>query len=228
MNEETTDLDTFINAFSVLYYLNKITQFNSDKENNFILMTNDATHSGEDSSIFGLTPEFAQKETNNYKNMLLCMLSLGNWFKEMKENNCYDNTRIILVADHGIGSGKNVDTDFTTTSLNGYSKDHLHPLLMMKDFNSHGNLNINTDFMTTADTASLALNGIINEPKNPFTKNPINSEEKKNGVYVTTADLSMPDASRSNKIFTVPSASWWHIKENIFVDSNWTQEAPRD
>ena len=228
MNEETTDLDTFINAFSVLYYLNKITQFNSDKENNFILMTNDATHSGEDSSIFGLTPEFAQKETNNYKNMLLCMLSLGNWFKEMKANNCYDNTRIILVADHGIGSGKNVDTDFTTTSLNGYSKDHLHPLLMMKDFNSHGNLNINTDFMTTADTANLALNGIINEPKNPFTKNPINSEEKKNGVYVTTADLSMPDASRSNKIFTVPSASWWHIKENIFVDSNWTQEAPRD
>ena len=146
----------------------------------------------------------------------------------MKEENCWDNTKIIMVADHGIGTGKSINEGFTTPDLNGYAKDHLHPLLMMKDFNSKGRLKIDNSFMTTADVPAMALAAIFENPVNPFTSNPINMEGKKNGVYVTTADLSMPDASRSDKIFTVPEKSWYHIKEDIFVDSNWTQEAPRD
>lgn len=229
MNAETTDLDTFLNAYSVLYYLNKITDFDSkDKNGNFILMTNDATHSGEDSNFLGLTDGRAKDEDTSYQNFLASMLTIGKWFNKMQQENCWDNTKIIIVADHGIGSSKHGNDGFNTSSLNGYAKDHLHPLLMMKDFNSKGSLKIDNSFMTTADVPAMALADIFKNPLNPFTSNPINMDGKKDGVYVTTADLSMPDASRSDKIFTVAEKSWYHIKNDIFVDSNWTQEAPRD
>ena len=228
MSAETTDLDTFINAYSVLYYLNDITKFDSDEKSHFILMTNDSTHSGEDSTFLDLTNGKAMNMGSNYNNMLASFLALGKWFDKMRENVCWDNTKIVIVADHGIGTGAFVSQGYTTDNLNGYKKDHLHPLLMVKDFNSKGKLNINTDFMTTADVPYLSLKDIIKNPVNPFTSNPINMEGKNNGVYVTTSDISMPDASHSNKIFTVADSSWYHIKEDIFIDSNWTQEAPRD
>ncbi len=229
MNTSTTDLDKFINAYSALYYLNKITRYEDESENgSFILMTNDSTHSGEDSSFLNLTNGKAATEETNYQNCLAALLAVGRWFNGMQENGSWDNTKIIIVADHGIGYGKTSCDGFETTTLNGYSKDHMHPLLMYKDFNSKGRLNINHDFMTTADVPAIALKDVIENPVNPFTKNKIDTTRKNNGVYVTTENLSMPDASRSDKIFTVPQKSWWHIKDDIYKDSNWTQEAPND
>ncbi len=228
MATKAADLDNFINSYSALYYLNDITAYENDNTSHFILMTNDTTHSSEDTSFLNLTNGKALDMSYNYQNIMASFLAIAKWFDNIKEQGCWDNTRIIIVADHGIGSGEFKSEGFVTDNLNGYNKDHLHPLLMMKDFSSKGRLKIDNSFMTTADVPAMALAAIFENPVNPFTSNPINMEGKKNGVYVTIADLSMPDASRSDKIFTVPEKSWYHIKEDIFIDSNWTQEAPRD
>ena len=39
----------------------------------------------------------------HYQINMAAMLQLANWFDYMRENGVYDNTRIILVADHGRG-----------------------------------------------------------------------------------------------------------------------------
>ena len=56
----------------------------------------------------------------------------------------------------------------------------------------------------------------------------MNSSAKNVGVYVTTdTGLWSPENSKSEYIFTVPDDSWYHVKDNIFIASNWTQEVPR-
>jgi hypothetical protein len=52
-----------------------------------------------------------------------------------------------------------------------------YPLLLVKDINSEG-FTISNEFMTNADVPTLATDGVIDNPINPFTKKPINSDEK--------------------------------------------------
>ena len=82
-------------------------------------------------------------------------------------------------------------------------------------------------FMTNADVPTLALEGIVENPINPFTGNPVNSEPKADGVYITTDDIFMPYHGKSDYIFPVKDEFWYHVKDNIFIDSNWIQEVPR-
>ena len=51
------------------------------------------------------------------------------------------------------------------------------PLLLVKDFGST-ELTVDDTFMTTADTPTLAFSGLIENPVNPFTGNPIHSDYK--------------------------------------------------
>ena len=77
--------------------------------------------------------------------------------------------------------------------------------------------------MTNADVPALALKSIVENPVNPFTGNPVNMDNKKDGVIVTTANLFMVYHSKSNYYYTVPEDSWFTVKDNIFVDSNWAR-----
>ena len=56
-------------------------------------------------------------------------------------------------------------------------------LLMVKDFNSTG---FTTDytFMTNADVPTIAMEGIVEDPINPGTGNPVNSDLKEGDIYV--------------------------------------------
>lgn len=82
-------------------------------------------------------------------------------------------------------------------------------------------------FMTVADVPTLALEGVVENPTNPFTGNPINSDAKADGVYITTDDIFMPHHGKSDYVFTVRDDLWYHVKDNIFIDRNWTQEVPQ-
>ena len=100
-------------------------------------------------------------------------------------------------------------------------------MLLVKDFNASGEIVTDMSFMTNADVPTLALKGIVENPINPFTGNPVNTDAKIDGVYITTDDIFMPYQSKSDYIFTVRDSLWYHVKDNIFIDSNWTQEVPR-
>ena len=75
--------------------------------------------------------------------------------------------------------------DLLIPSLN-LDIEGVNPILLVKDFDSTGFTTDNT-FMTNADTPYLALNGLIDDPINPFTGNSI-TEYSKNGdqlIYIS-------------------------------------------
>ena len=223
------DSDKFFDWYAGLYCLPTLTEFNA-LQNSFIMITNETTHQEFDSNSIDIMDinTLSYPNSMHYKENVISLETIGSWLELMKENHVYDNTRIIIVSDHGIGQGELAEDEYDFPYLDDFSKDFLHPLLLFKDFNALGEVQNDMTFMTTADVPTLVLDGIVENPINPFTGNPVNSNAKNTGVYVTTdTGLWAPENSKSEYIFTVPDDSWYHVKDNIFVDSNWTQEVPR-
>ncbi len=228
----------FRNAFSFLENLSEITVPSEGEAGSLVILTNDATHEpillrepeyvpAEDVdnveydeshmdrfTVNGRkmemdTPEqFAHYETN-----VACFLQLGKWFEFMKDNDVYDNTRIILVSDHGERLNQFDELMLDTDDVEGYAC-----LLMVKDFNSHG-FKESTEFMTTGDVPSLAAGGVIDEPKNPFTGRPINSGEKTaHDQYITCSEDWDILVNNGNQF--LPS-DWLSVHDDIWDRDNW-------
>ena len=108
---------------------------------------------------------------------MTAFILLGRWLDFLRENGVYDNTRIILVADHG--------RDLRLLGMQPFGisqwKDIMmyNPLLMVKDFGETGPIKTDNTFMTNADTPLLAFKGLVENPVNPFLGNkPITDEGK--------------------------------------------------
>ena len=226
--ESAMDTDTLLDSYSALAYLLELTDFSSQADS-FLMITNETTHSNEDISSFNLVDinSLSYPVAAGYYNNTISLLALARWFNYLKENGVYDNTRIIIVSDHGMGYGEKAEEGYDKPELNHNNKDDYHALLLVKDFNASGAIETDMSFMTTADVPTLALEGLVENPTNPFTGNPINSDAKANGVYITTDDIFMPHHGKSDYVFTVKEDLWYHVKDNIFIDSNWTQEVPQ-
>ena len=89
------------------------------------------------------------------------------------ENGVYDNTRIILVSDHGQPLAH--ADEFMLED--GNDRSFFNPLLMVKDFNSK-EFTTSEVFMTNADVPTLAMKELIENPINPFTGKKMDSTEK--------------------------------------------------
>ncbi|MBO5690353.1 MAG: hypothetical protein J6R96_00645, partial [Spirochaetaceae bacterium] len=234
-NSETVDYSTdFLDWYSCLTALPAITSFNAF-QGAFIMITNEVTHTiWDNDSKLPFNKEVLLSSTDpHYKENFGALLVLGEWFSLMKLHDVYNNTRIIIVSDHGIGSGVMERELFDTFKIDdgsGYSKNSFRSLLLYKDFDAEGGIKTDMTFMSTADVPVLALKEIVQNPINPFTGKKLDSTIKSSGLYVTTGGASglwKPEHSKSEYIFTVPDNSWYHVKDNIFVDSNWTQEVPQ-
>lgn len=227
-SEVVSDEDSFLDWYAPLYYMCDITDFENPRSS-LTIITNETTHANEDISSLKLTStpvEFPDKSAG-YETNIVCLETIGKWLDFLKANGVYDNTRIIIVADHGIGYGPACSENYTTPAINGYPKDSLNPLLLVKDFNSTGELITDMTFMTNADTPCLALKDVIENPTNPFTGKALNNEEnKKNGVLVTTDSLFKPHHSSNPNYFTVKESSWVTVRDNIFVDEKWSVGLP--
>lgn len=222
-SEDIADMDSFIDWYSELYFMKELTDFSSEKDS-LMIITNEVTHSNENISSLNLINHKIEFEDSKagYDINTASLESLGNWLEYLKENGVYDNTRIIIVADHGIGYGPTADENFDKADIDGFAKDQLNPLLMVKDFNSTGDLKTDDSFMTNADTPYIAVKDLVENPKNPFTlKDFTNENSKVDGVFVTTDDIFMPYQSSSSNIFTVKDSSWHRVKDNIFANENW-------
>jgi YidC/Oxa1 family membrane protein insertase len=211
---------SFADWFSCLYALPSITAVDSDSPT-LSVITNEATHSGEDTSMYdlGLSDELLKKD-NAYKIDLVTLKQTGEYIKFLKESGVYDNTKIIIVSDHGIG--RTNAGEYKEQKFDGYTKDHLNCVLLVKDFNSFKPFSTDNTFMTNADVPSIALHGIINNPVNPFTGNKIDSSLKAKGAVVTKCDLFMPHHSKSEYTFTIDDDDWVLVKDNIFGDDTWS------
>ena len=133
----------------------------------------------------------------------------------LKEHDVYDNTRIIIVADHGRGFGTPAFKDFAEYSdLLGY----YNPLLLVKDFNASGDLVVDDQFMTNADVPLMAVDGLV-DTKNPFTGVPLESAVNKDVVTCYYSGSSPEDHGKTQFVYDLSQSFTVHT--SIFEEENW-------
>lgn len=194
------DVNEFISYYSALYYLPQLTAADA-ADNQYFTIVNETTHQ----SCPNVIAKYIGEKNEDMATNVLSLLSIAKWLDALKEMGCYDNTRIIIVADHGSGHA-----DSAPISSTNYTADNLRPLLVFKDFDAHGKVQTDDTFMTNADTPSLLLRGIIDNPANPFTGKPINSKMKEEGVIVTVNKNWTPGKQGRTK-FSIQDDQWYKV-----------------
>jgi len=151
-------------------------------------------------------------------NMAACIM-LGQWFDYLRENGLYDNTRIILVSDHGFDMQQFESLIIDDPEFNA---QETNPILMVKDFGATG-FTVSNEFMTNADTPFLTLNGIIDDPVNPFTGNPI-TEFDKTGEHLIYISKEWNVIFNSDCQFSNDPDSFWlrFCGDDITDDNSWS------
>ena len=157
------------------------------------------------------------KDFRNYQCNVATLRELGNYFNYLKEIGCYDNTRIIVVADHGyyIENFPDLIQYDIGAQLDG---EAFAPLLLVKDFNSRGDLKTSEEFMTNADTPYLATKDVVENPTNPFTGKAITDEGKKNGITVFHSEYWKVHYNNGT---AYKPGDWYTVKDSIWKKENW-------
>ena len=217
----------FINAYSILDFLCDLTSFDSNKSS-ALLITNELTHKDGYIDPTNFKPSENISKIGNsiyaenfaYQTNTALLVLLGKWFEFLKANDVYNNSRIIIVADHG-SDINNIISNYPL-SIEGENKEKYNPILMVKDFNKNDKLELNDSFMTNADVPTLALNDLLENPVNPFSGKPINMDYKNNGIFITTCHLWMADRHGKYQ-YNIKNNQWIHLQKSIFDSDNWVQ-----
>ena len=157
----------------------------------------------------------------HYESAMAAVISLGNWFDFLRENGLYDNTKIIIVSDHGYNLGQFDELNITDIK---FDAENANCVLMVKDFNAAGFTTVD-DFMTNADTPYLTFEGVIKDPVNPFTGNPITEYDKSGEQIIYSAEDWSPVYNKNCK-FDEEWATWYAVNENIWDKKNWSVYEP--
>ncbi len=226
----------FIDNYSEIDLFPELFDSSSEK-NAFFLLDNEANHE----SILLQAPDYVPVENvtdlgpggkdETYSSMVGVLKRFADFMDFLKENNLYDNTKIILVSDHGMSCDTGV-FDNKTQNFPFY-KENMTASLLVKDFSNRGKLKEDYAFMTNADTPALALKVIDGKALNPFTKNPLDVNFIGGGI--TKNDfIKMSNAPaestriRKNARFNIKDDEWYTVKDNIFDDKNWSQYIVKD
>ena len=188
----------FMNSYNVLANLPNITRISKDDTNTYMVLTNDTTHDPvllqepeyvpapevdntqyerEHAGRFTLNGRTMTVEQRNdyayYQCNVAALLQLGKWFDYLRENGVYDNTRIIVMSDHG----GTMEQFSELLADDGMDAESFASLLMVKDFNSRG-FTTSDEFMLSADVPLLAVKDVIADPVNPFSGRRIDEVSK--------------------------------------------------
>ena len=229
----------FLSAYRVLTKLSEVTEAVREDYNTVLLMTNTATHE----PMYLQTPDYVPQmkvdntaydqshqerfeagehslnvenafQMSHYHVNMAALLQVGKWLDYLREQGVYDNTRIILVADHG----ENLGLIENGILPDGEDMLDYNPLLMIKDFDSHGEVTTDYTFMTNADVPVIAMNGLIDKPVNPFTGEIIDEKEKNQTQRVTTSSDHSIYINRGNVFLP---AEWYEVNENVLDLKKW-------
>ena len=202
-----------IKYYSVLDYLPELSDV-VDGPGSYMTMDNDLPHEPAWMQYpeYVLQAEITDKGRNRFgaDTVFLCYHAnaatyrmLGTWFAWMRTKGVYDNTRIVIVSDHGRhlpGDNETLDTDFDKSELAAWNA-----LLLFKDFGATGGIKTDNSFMTVADVPSLAINGTDDK------------EKKKDGLVVLTGGVDPADHGKYKFNYTEK----YRVKDNIFKAANW-------
>lgn len=140
------------------------------------------------------------------------------FFDYLKAIGCYDNTRIIVVSDHGTTT--QVDELENDESLK-INKQNVVASLLVKDFDEHGEVKTDMTFMTNADTPYLATEGIVENASNPFTGLPFKIDDKNSYVKILVAN-AQSTRTRKRSAFSSREDEWYCVHDGIFKNENWS------
>lgn len=209
----------FYNIFSSLYFLREQTDFSSEK-NTYMFIDSDTPH--EPHSLTDDYLKISQKiknyEASHYDVNVAALLQVAKYLDYLRENSVYDNTRIIIVADHGQGLSLKRFGNFSGR----VNPAAYNPLLLVKDFGSDLPLKTDFSFMTNADTLFFAKENMPVSDKNPFTNRKFETQ-KENGVnvYPISNGEHHADHLSKKKLFTLNKSSAYHVSGDITNEENW-------
>ncbi len=239
MRKSVGGTEEFLNGYTVLKALPDITEL-TDAPGSFVMLHNTTTHD----PIYLQTPDYtpapnvdnteydaehadrfnvngrtllmknAWQETHYHVNVA-ALLQVGNWLDYLREQGVYDNTRIIIVADHGASL-------YSVPELCVPKLDttYVNPLLLVKDFNCHDAFAEDDTFMTNADTPLLAMSDLISDPVNPFTGKALTDKQKdaeEQHVFI----INDGQISENNGNTFLPG-EWFALRnQNIYEKENW-------
>ncbi|MBR1938658.1 MAG: membrane protein insertase YidC [Spirochaetales bacterium] len=208
----------YLAQYSTLYYLSDITAYDNDR-NTFTFIENDTPHNSLSLDKDYHLPEYKEgsnRVTNHYDVNAASLKRVGIWLRSLKENGCFDNTRIIIVSDHG----KDLDLPAFSSFADPKIPSSFGCMLMFKDFDQKEG-GEDKSFMTNADTVALAIKDLDIPYVNPFTGKEFTTE-KANGIDVYTCLDWNPNHFRNNKTFNLDENQAYHVHTDIYDPANWT------
>ncbi|MGL1890189.1 MAG: hypothetical protein OCD02_01115 [Spirochaetaceae bacterium] len=142
---------------------------------------------------------------------------LVDWFNWMKENNVYNNSKIIIVSDHGVSGTSDMFFDFTEL-LNDSGEvlvptGRVHPIMMVKEIDSGGDLKVSDLLLSNADTYDIASS--VLGKNDPINYPDLNRSLK---VFITPWKLTGNEYNKYNFI------SEFSVSGSVFDKNNWVNE----
>ncbi len=231
----------FVSWYSVLDKMSDITAINDNDQGEFLMMYNCTSHEPNTLQLPEYTPALHVDNTlydenafftingihinmdkteqiSHYHVVMASLLRIGEWLDYLKEQGVYDNTRIIIVSDHGWSNNYFDGFKFDCPTKKEPIEWYL-PLLMVKDYDEHG-FSFSDEFMTNADAAILAVSGgNIDNPINPFTGNRLDGHEKdEDEVKVSITRVPELDAEQ----YTFAPVEWATVNGSPYDVYNWS------
>ncbi|MBE6589204.1 MAG: hypothetical protein E7643_03410 [Ruminococcaceae bacterium] len=230
---------SFMKSYNTLKHLGTMTQITDSSENTFMYIANNTTHEpmllqepdyvptySVDNTVYdaenterftlnGVTLDMSlPDQIRHYQTNMAVMMQIGDWLDYLREEGVYDNTRIIIVSDHGR------DLKHTEKLMcQGNDLSFYFPLLLVKDFDAT-EFAVSNEFMTNADVPTLATDGLIEAPINPFTGKEINSDEKTaHDQFITTSGIHQVTYNNGN---TFLPSGWAKVTDNLWDKSQWS------
>lgn len=233
---------SLIDSYSTLNRLTWLTSIDDNPNGSFLLLQNDTPHNPTqlippdydlESPLLSIDNNFNAYyqnrvldgrtlkigDSNQWQHYCINIATyeeLAVWMNYLQEEGVYDNTRIILVSDHGYNLFQ-----FPDLLFNDLDVEIFRPLLMVKDFNSNIPFSIDSTFMTNADVPLLAMSGTISDPVNPFTGNPVTDDDKTNGHIYITDSYNWGLDQEGSCTFDLTDSRWLSVRDNVYNPNNW-------
>ena len=217
-------INTSLSTYAMLSSIKDLININK-YGNNYNILHNNVTHEPHyflpdympsvSSNYINNNDLIIYKDTNSVKHFYANTASINciaEIIQFLKINNVYDNTKIIIISDHGYRINSQYLKNDNMKFIGLYNA-----LLMYKDFNSRGKIKLNTNFMTVADMPYLAAKHIDNI-KNPFNNKLITNDYKTNGANIVRIRSWKPENQERN---SYDFDTYYHVHDNIFNINNW-------
>lgn len=237
-----SSLDEFLTEYSELVYLSDLFSISDKNQNGTYCMIYNSTPHHEaflsspnydvpSTSKTGDTGFFSvsgTEEIQTYQVNAATLLRLGEFFDYLRKEDVYNNTKIIIVADHGYTrKGPFSDFSFREKNIAG----SFNPLLLVKDFNAPNEIKTDNTFMTNADVPYIATEHLYQEQKNPYSGESLHPERlfpyyvyDYSGRWGGNRFVSFDKISKRTdgfEVYDISNNISFEICGNIFDEKNW-------